>query len=189
MARGGPPGGFRIVPTSVGDKQGVVPVRPRQATAGPVAPAPVAAPRDRVALSATAADEQAAVRRGHRVGVGIGAGLSTVFNAVTLRQAAKVVAAGKPAGVFLGKVTPALSVGIAGYTLYDRFKKGFSGTDNVRKWDDALRVAGDALQVGGGVAAFVPAVGLVPGMVAITAGTLVTALGDFFDDEVGKPAR
>jgi hypothetical protein len=176
------------VPASVGDKQGVVPVRPRQASAGPVAAAPVAAPRDRVALS-SAADEQGAARRGHRIGVGIGAGLSTVFNAVTLREAAKLVAAGKPAGVFLGKVTPALAVGISGYTLYDRFRKGFSGTDNVRKWDDALRVAGDALQVGGGVAAFVPAVGLVPGMVAITAGTLVTALGDFFDDEVGKPAR
>lgn len=145
--------------------------------------------RDRVSLSAPSREEQAAIRRGHRIGVGIGAGLSTLFNGITLRQAAKVVAAGKPAGFLLGKLTPALSSGFAGYSLYERFRKGFDGPSNARKWDDALRVAGDAIQVGGGVVAFVPAVGLVPGMVAITAGTLVTALGDLFDDEVGKPVR
>lgn len=174
------------MPTRISDKD---PVLVRKGAAAEPRPAePPRAPRasDRAVLSSEAAEEAAARRKGHRIGVGIGAGVATLFNGLTLRHAGKLAAAGKPAGVFLGKVTPALSTALAGYTLVERVRKGFDGPDNVRKWDDALRVTGDVIQAGGGIAAFVPAVGLVPGLAAITAGTLVTALGDFFDDEVGK---
>lgn len=122
----------------------------------------------------------------HRVGNTIGAAIGGLFGYGFMRKAATLIAAGKPVGVFLGKIAPVIGGAIGAWSLHKKATKEWNAEGNDRKWDDVIRMAGDGLQMAGAVAAFVPALGLVAGLGMQLAGTFVTWAGEMFNDAAAK---
>lgn len=108
--------------------------------------------------------------------------LAVGVNLSVMRRASRLLSAGKPLGAFLGKLVPGLMVALGGYSVYKRLANEWSAAGNVRKWDDIARIAGDSLTMLGGAMAFVPAIGLVPGLATATVGSLLVWLGEVSND-------
>ncbi len=117
-----------------------------------------------------------------KIGTSVGAGIGALFSYGFMRKAANLVAAGKPVGIGLGKIAPLIGSAIGAWGLVKKATVEWNLAGNHRKWDDVIRMAADAMQVGGGVAALVPAVGIVPGLAIQLAAVGVSWVGEMFND-------
>ncbi|MBM3274903.1 MAG: hypothetical protein FJZ00_07105, partial [Candidatus Sericytochromatia bacterium] len=124
-----------------------------------------------------------------KVGATIGAGVGALLNYGFYRKAANLIAAGKPVGAALGKFAPMIGAAIGTWALVKKVTVDWNQKDNHNKWDDCIRIAGDALQIAGGIAALVPAIGLLPGLAMQLASVGVNWVGEMFNDSVTPPSN
>ncbi|MBM3270127.1 MAG: hypothetical protein FJZ01_21035 [Candidatus Sericytochromatia bacterium] len=161
-------------------------VRPAPAGRDTYVPAPQApeAPQPQAAPEPQITPEQE--RLFNRIGATVGAGIGALFSWGFLKKAAALVKSGKPVGIGLGKVVPIIGAAIGAWGLVKKATVEWKQEGNSRKWDDLIRMAGDGMQVAGGIAALVPAIGLIPGLTLQLAAIGVSWLGDMFNDSPAK---
>jgi hypothetical protein len=148
----------------------------RQPKAAPAAPAPGEPTPEQMKLFA-------------KIGATIGAAVGGLLNYGFYRKAASLIAAGKPVGAALGKVAPMIGAAFGTWGLVKKVTVDWNQKDNHNKWDDCIRIAGDALQIAGGIAALVPGIGLLPGLAMQLASVGVNWVGEMFNDSVTPPSN
>jgi hypothetical protein len=80
-----------------------------------------------------------------------------------------------------GRIFPAIMLASDGYSIYQGVKQ-LNAAGNTRKWDDALRIGGNAVSAGGDIMAFKR--GNIGGAVATHAvGMVIGTVGSMFDDQ------
>jgi hypothetical protein len=80
-----------------------------------------------------------------------------------------------------GRVLPTLMLAVDGYAIYNN-AQNWSAPGNVRKWDDALRIAGNGLSVAGDLMAFKRG-DITHAIVTHVAGVAVTMAGHMANDQ------